>query len=497
MLTRETAFVDDVFRDVRAVADNNSYRNNSLDPVSWIEQNFYLYDTGQLITFHERQRRPLIEALREEDGQFVYSTILWSWMKKSAKSSVIAAVCLYVLCNTPRASISLIANDQKQSDSRVGYYLREAIKLAVKNKHGIGEFKITPSGYRIDNLSNGSFAEMLPIDPNGEAGGNSDLIVYSELHGWSSKAHQRMWSEMTLSPNKFGRSRRIIDTYSGYVGESPILEMLYQSVVKPEFQLWGEDWEVYVNPSARLFATWVTRWHLPWQVSENGRAYYAEESHQLTPNEFSRLHQNQWVTSQSVFVPGEWWDACREEIPPAGEHESMVGALDAAVSGDCFGIVVLSRVGDKTYKRYSRAWTPPKGGKIEYGNPSDPDDVNYPEGEIRRLSREYNIVEWAYDPFQLHDMCTRLMREGVGWFRPFPQGQDRLKSDKQLYDDIRDRRIAHDGDPMLSEHVRNANAEVDKEDHKLRIIKRAEHLKIDLCVAASMANHEARRLILT
>jgi len=103
------------------------------------------------------------------------------------------------------------------------------------------------------------------------------------------------------------------------------------------------------------------------------------------------------------------------------------------------------------------------------------------------------VVEVGLDPYRLADLASRLRREGVGHFREFAQGQPRLVADKQLYDMIRDRRIVHDGTLTdLREHVQNANRKDDGD--KLRIIKRAEHLKVDLCVALSMSSSEAKRL---
>ncbi len=460
---------------------------------AWIEQNFYLYDTGALITLHDTQRRALIEARAMDGGMFRYATVLWSWPKKSAKSSVIAAVVDYQCTNFPRSSVKLIANDLKQADSRVGHYLRESIKLSAKHDPERAAIKIKPSGYLIE-YPNGSRVEMVPIDPAGEAGGNDDLLVYSELHGWKSNAHQRMWSEMTLSPNKFGRSQRWIDTYAGYSGESPILENLYNQGVNEGAELWEPGSEVYVNAVARLLCVWITRHLLPWQINDQGKAYYAQESASLLPREYNRMHCNQWVTSADVFVPPEWWDACRGDVPDRQPGEQIIVGIDAAVSGDCFGIVAVTRHGEQVYVRYSRTWKPPKGGKIEYVNQDNPDDVTYPEGELRRLAKEYNVVQFAYDPHQLHDLATRLTKVGLGWFREFKQGDPRLVADKQLYDAIRERRITHDGAPELAEHVKNANSESLGNKEQLRIVKRADHLKIDACVALSMAHAEARRL---
>ena len=59
---------------------------------------------------------------------------------------------------------------------------------------------------------------------------------------------------------------------------------------------------------------------------------------------------------------------------------------------------------------------------------------------------------------------------------------------------IQDRRALHGGDADLRDHVNNANAAIDAEERKIRIVKRSPLLKIDLAVAWSMANAEAMRL---
>lgn len=455
-----------------------------LSPADWIENNFYLYDTAQLMTLYDCQRRPLELALSRDDrGRFRYNTILWSWPKKSAKSSIIAAVADYVASTRIRGSIKLVANDLKQADSRVGMYLRENIKIGQKaGRRDLG-IRMTPSGYR-SVYPNGSIIECVPIDPSGEAGGNDDLIVYSELHGWKSKAHQKMWSEMTLSPTKFGNSQRWIDTYAGYEGESPILENLYKIGKEQGVQVW-DDLEVYVNEAARMLTVWVTKPMLPWQTNEDGQAYYVEEEAHLTPTEFLRMHRNQWTTSIDAFVPYEWWTACGKEHYPAIQHyEPCILALDAGVTSDCFAAVMVTRRGEKVQVQYSRKWQPRLGEKL---------DFQPIEQEIRRLCNTYNVLELAYDPYQLVDMMGRIRSEEAVNVREFNQAGPRAVADKRLFDLIRNRNVQHNDDADLNEHVRNANRKPVED--KLRIVKRetagAAAGKIDLTVALSMAADRA------
>jgi phage terminase large subunit-like protein len=415
------------------------------------------------------QRRPLELALsRDEKGHFKYTTILWSWPKKSAKSSIIAAVADYVAEHKPNASVKLIANDLRQADSRVGYYLREDIKLGQRNGKRQG-INITPSGYRI-SYPNGAKVESVPVDPTGEAGGNDDMMVYSELWGWKSKAHQRMWSEMTISPTRFGNSQRWIDTYAGITGESPILEQLYDTGVKQGVKVW-EDHEVYVNDSAKMLTVWVTKPMLPWQTDE----YYAQEAGQLTPSEFARMHRNQWSMSAESFIPLEWWHQCRVDAMDDLAGRGVIIAIDAAVENDCFAIVVVSSSKQgKPQVRYCNVWIPPKGGQIDFSTV---------ETELLRLFKMYNVTEVAYDPYQMASMAQRLS-DNVFW-KPFLQGAPRLMSDKMLYDLIRDGRIEHSGEAQLEQHIINADRK--PEDDKVRIIKRNQAGKIDAVVALSMA----------
>lgn len=462
------------------------------DIVEWMEANFYLYDKRQLMKLQPPQIRCLLESQRRDElGRYVYSTICWAWPKKSGKSSVVAALCMYIAVNKPRSSIKLIANDLKQADSRVGMYVREAIKLHPILKDTT---KINPSGYTI-TFANGSKIEMIPIDPEGEAGSNDDLIVYSELWGWKSKAHQKMWQEMTLSPNKFGSSQRIIDTYAGESGESPVLEeLIYNPSVKPENRLW-DDLEVYVYAPARMLTVWITEHLLPWQQGDEGRAYYAEQTATLTPEAFDRMHNNKWATGTNAFLSIEWWNACQRPLPAWDKYLQLAVGIDAAVSDDCFGIVAVSRHGHEVAVRFVKAWYP-NGNKLFYTDPmGDKLNTDYPEGVLRDLAARYNVIIFSYDATQLHHLCTTLRIDGVGMFQEFSQGEDRLEADKQLLDIIKARKIAHSGEPELTQHLQNANRKSDDEGRKLRIVKRQAASKIDLAVSLSMATHSALRYL--
>lgn len=475
-------------RKIRQIAQENR-RNELLDPVGWIEKHFYIPELSGSIELRPYQKAVLRESQRKDDnGHFIYSIVVWSDIKKSAKSTIAAAMALYVAHLHQWASIKIIANDLKQADSRVAYYLRRAIELNERMTN------VKQVKYTTTIQGNNSTIEAIPIDPSGEAGGNDDLLIFSELWAARHKAIQTMWTEMTLSPTKFGKSQRWVETYAGHTGQSPILEQLHRQGVKEGRQIDLSytdkngryhdlsDLEVYAN--GPLLCLWNTKPRCPWQTPE----YYASEATVLTPNEFNRVHRNQWTSATDTFVPPEWWHSCQVNLPELKPKDTIVLAMDAGVSNDNFALVGVRKwMNDGTDIVYSRRWLPPEGGKISFTNPDNPNDRDTPEGEIRYLCDTYNVVMVAYDPYQLEDMANRLGREGVAWFFAFSQGAQRLTADSGLRVAIREKKIRHDGNPVLTEHVLNAGAKTDSEDSKIRIVKRATHLKVDLCVALSMA----------
>lgn len=467
------------------------------ESLAWIKTEYFIPETNGPIILDRYQEAVLREAYRVDPitRKYIYNIIVWGDIKKSAKSSIAAAVALERMSDIKWGFTKIIGNDIKQADSRTAYYARRAIELNPRLAPPVTSVKT----YNIVFPANHSSIEAIAIDPNGEAGGNDDLIIYTEAWGLKDKKDIQMWEEMRISPTKFGQGQIWVESYAGFEGESPILWDLYENgVINGELlTLYDNDGiaieglEVYKGEGGQL-TLWNTQPRLPWQTPE----YYASEEASMTPGAFQRVHRNQWASPLSVFVPPEWIDACRvktEDLPPMYHNQPMIVVLDGSVSNDSFGMFGLTRHGNNVVVRFAREWIPPKHGVIQYVDPSNPDNIDYPEGQVRELRRRYNVVEWAYDPFQLHDMATRLgMGLGMNWHK-FKQQTDRLIADKQLYDLIKEKRFLYDDQPALVKHIKNANQK-NEADNKLRIVKRTQTAKIDLAVCASMGSHRALKL---
>jgi phage terminase large subunit-like protein len=484
------------------------------DPVAWMERHFVIEDTEKPIILAPHQKAILSYALkRDEDGRLPFTTIIWSAPKKSGKTAIAGAVTRWAAETWGRyGEILCVGNDAEQAKERAF----KASRISIELTEGYN-----PATQMLGNrwhiltkeakcLTTGTVVKAIATDYKGEAGANPILVVWTELWGFTLTRDLRFWAEMAPSPTR-PDSLQWIETYAGYEGESELLWRLYDDVVLNGRQLTAgelgdlgafeeapnEDDPVpcYVNDRAGVFAYWdegTQARRMPWQKGARGEKYYAGEATRQTGSQMVRLHNNSWVSAESQFIQIEWWEAAVNPMPlRPQERTPLVIALDAAVTGDCFGLVAMSRTPEKATPpnlavRFVQKWDPPPGGAISYRGP---------EKVVRQLCLDYNVVQVAYDPFQLHDFATRLQQEGVAWFRPFSQAQERLIADKGLYDLIVARRIRHDGNLELREHLTNANAkQAANEDTRLRIVKKSDTRKIDLAVCLSMGSKELLRL---
>jgi len=494
------------------------------DVVDWGQARFYIPETQAPIVLAPHQVAPLRYIFRRnEEGRFPFTTVLWSQPKKSGKTTISGLVARWAAETWGRfGEVLFMGNDAEQAKERGYAALKQSVEL---DPLYVPSKDLLPGLWHVltavaNCLKTGTKCKAVATDYKGESGANPILTIWTELWGFTDKAAKLFWAEMAPSPTRLN-SMRWIETYMGYEGESELLEQLYETCIDNGRQLTAGELgsqhafeeapnpdslvPCWVNETARTFAYYdsgeIAR-RMPWQRGQRGKEYYDGERATQTPKQMTRLHKNIWVTAESELVPIEMWDALTQQPAPdqpnpvalvPGDRTPLVMGVDAAVSGDCFGLQVVSRHPDPELHtthvqlRVTKLWIPPGGGKKI--------DFAPIETWITDFCSKYNVVEIAYDPYQLHQMMTTLQNNKVAWCRPFGQQNERLQGDKLLVDVITQGRIQHDGNQATREHLQNANAKQAKnEDTKLRIVKKSESRKIDLVVSLAMAVKECLRL---
>lgn len=218
--------------------------------------------------------------------------------------------------------------------------------------------------------------------------------------------------------------------------------------------------------------------------------FVEDRARTLTEAEQRVLLEAAWEDIDDVdrFLPSmTWWDACKDIIPPLDDRTPIVAAMDGAVSGDTFALVLVSRHPERHQDvqiRGMMAWEP-RGKPLDF--------IAIQQEIVQTLDKWYTLV-LVYDPYQLHQMAQQITQDARIWCEPFQQGQPRLLADKQLYDLIVRRGITHDGDLRLRTAIDNADRKTSEDRQTLRIVKRVSSQRIDLAVATSMATAKCLEL---
>ncbi len=438
------------------------------DPVTFITDLLRDPETRQPFQLYSEQVAFLREALTlTADGRLPYPELLFSGPKKSGKTALAAMAALYtILClGGPYAEGYIIANDFEQAQSRVFQAAVRMIKVsALKNSARI-------TANKIEFPTTGATITALASEYAGAAGANPTITIFDELWGYTTERSRRLWDEMVPVPTR-KVSARLTVTYAGFEGESEPLESLYKRGLQ------GEAIAPALYRQSGLLMYWTHECPAPWQTPE----WIEQMRGQLRPNAFLRLIENRWVTSESTFVPIEWWDACVDpDLSPELARPSLqvwIG-LDASVKRDSTAIVATTF--DQKAGKVRLVWH-----KVFQPSPEDPLDFEQTvEKTLLELRRRFCVREVRYDPYQLVAVAQRLTAAGVPMLE-FPQSVPNLtEASTNMYDAIKGRNlIVYPDDDMRLAVSRCVAIETSR---GWRIAKEKAAHKIDVVVALAMA----------
>jgi hypothetical protein len=267
-------------------------------------------------------------------------------------------------------------------------------------------------------------------------------------------------------------SGRLTVSYAGYVGESDLLESLYQKAMAGERV--GTD--LYRNGS--MLAYWTHELRAPWQTET-----WLEQMREASrPNAFARLFLNQWVTASSSFVSLEDWDACTcGDLRPvlfAPELPAWVG-VDASVRHDQTAIVATTFDAPANRVRLMNH-------VVFRPSPEQPLDF---EGTIvatlEQWMQAYSVRRILADPFQMESVIQRLQKRGwpiEGYAQSVP---NLTEAASNLFQLVRSRTLQVYPDQEMRRSVLATVASESARGWKLA--KEKQSRKIDAVVALSMA----------
>jgi phage terminase large subunit-like protein len=220
----------------------------------------------------------------------------------------------------------------------------------------------------------------------------------------------------------------------------------------------------------------------PWQTE----AWLAEMRRSLRPNQYLRMIENRFVTTESSFVDMADWDACVDPaVAPLVSDRALpiwIG-VDASVKRDSTAIVAVTWDSETSKVRivFHRIF-----------QPSTKEPLNFEATiahTVRELLTRFAVRGVFYDPFQMAAVAQGLQHVGVP-MREVPQTPGTLTEiGTNLFELIKARGLVVYPDANLRLAISRAVAVETPRGWK--ISKEKQSHKIDVVVALAMAAHAA------
>jgi phage terminase large subunit-like protein len=400
--------------------------------------------------------------------RLVYPEQLYGAPKKSGKTGFAA---MHLLTTTlvfggRFAEGYAIANDLEQAQGRVFLAAR---RICEASPHLRRECSITQS--RIEFPQTGAVIQAIGADYVGSAGANPVISSFDELWGYTSERSRRLWDEMVPSPVR-RISARLVTTYAGFEGESTLLEELYKR------GLAQQQVGAALHAGDGLLMAWHHAPIAPWQHER----WLADMRRSLRPNQYLRMIENRFVTTESSFIDMAWWDAC---VDPAATPLLAASALpvwvgvDASVKRDTTAVVAVTfDVKSQRLRLIAhRVFQPTSAQPLDFEATI--------EATVKEYCRRFAVRGVYYDPYQMAAVAQRLQTANVP-MREFPQTVANLTAmGSRLYELIKGARITVYKDDALRLSV---SWTVAKETPRgLQLTKEKQSHKIDVVIALAMA----------
>ena len=438
-------------------------------PALFIETVLHDPETGKPFVLLPAEKAFLAHAFKiDADGRLLYPEQVFAAPKKSGKTGFAALMTLTMLLlfGGMYGEGYCCANDEEQAASRVFQAIRRIVERSPLLKPVA---KITQDRIVFPTFHETSIM-TLANSYSGAAGANPVISTFDELWGYTSEASRRMWDEMVPPPTRQFACRLTV-TYGGFSGESALLEELHKrGMALPE-----------VAPNLRagdgLLMFWSHEPIAPWQTDR----WLAEMRRSLRPNQYLRMIENRFVTSESSFVDMAKWDECVDPglAPILADKElpAYVG-VDASVKHDSTAIVAVSPLPDGRLRlAMHRVFQP---------TPEEPLDFEQAiEATLIEMCQRFAVRRILFDPYQMQATAQRLQKQGLP-IREFPQSVPNLTLASQgLYELIESRGLVLYPDAGM--RLAASRAVAIESARGWRIAKEKQSHKIDVIVALGMA----------
>jgi phage terminase large subunit-like protein len=430
-------------------------------------------------------QKELIRNIYATDGNdgFREKLCLVGMPRKSGKSALMSILAVYDLFFGPKGGeVYSIAAEKEQA--------RIVFADAKKTIEANPELAELTKIYRdaIEVIATGSVYRVLSAESYSKEGLSPTAVYADELHAHQSR---ELFDVMSLAMGARGNQAHMVAITTAGVktdrtGQDSIAYNLYQygqKVSRGEiddpsfFMAW---WEAPAEADHRDPETW--------KIANPGFGDicdaddFASAVLRTPEPEFRTKRCNQWVSSAFSWLPTGSWESCQSELD-LNDKDYIIG-FDGSFSGDST-VLVGATVEDEPQVFMIKAWEK---------DPNIHDDTwRVDILEVENTIRDFvkanpRVKEIACDPYRWQRSMEVLAEEGYPIVEyPSTNPKRMVVGCSKFFDAVVEKRIKHDGNPLLARHLSNAVIKVDNLGPRIVKENRASQRRIDAAVAAVIA----------
>ena len=424
---------------------------------------------------------------RDEDDGLRHRIALLGLPRKNGKSALGSIIAAFALMDvkTQGAEIYSVAADRQQA--RIVF---EDTKRMIANSELNEHVKIYRDAILVPATNN--VYRVLSADAPRHEGLSPTMVIFDELHA---QPNRKLWDVMSLAQGARGKKAMMIAiTTAGVKIDSEGKESIaYESynygkkIIKGEvddptfFMAW---YEAPQEADHTLEETWMLS--NPGYGDICAASDFASAVKRTPEAEFRTKRCNQWVNTQSAWLPTGAWDKLAAEVALDPEEEYILG-FDGSYANDSTALVAVTipkgeelpkvmtiKVWEKDFQNEDDSWRV---------------SINEVKETIIETTQNYPLVrEIVCDPYRWAVMMQELEEMGL----PIVEFKTNLlnlmiPATQTVYEAILEEKLVHDGNPILARHIDNC---VVKNDHRgQRVTKESStsKKKIDAAIAFIIA----------
>ncbi len=460
------------------------------------------------------------ELIKLEPWQVFILTTVFGWVKPdgkrrfrrsyievprgNAKSTLSSAVALYMLAADGEGGAEVYSLATTRDQARIVF--GDAQTMARRSTGFRSRFGVAVGAHNMHVLATGSKFEALSAEGSTLDGLNIHFGCVDELHahktrtvydvvetGTGKRDNSLLWVITTAGSNRAGICYEI----RTFVNR--LLEGLFEDDSQFGIIYGLDDADDWTSEAALIKA------NPNWGISVRPEVLLPLQAKAMQMpsaiNNFKTKHLNEWVNADAAWMDMRAWDACTD--PNLSENDflgkpchiglDLASKVDIAAKANVFQrdgrfyvfmtyYLPESAVEEGRNSQYS-GWARRGLLTVTPGNVTDFDQI---EAELVADASRFQIVEVPFDPFQATQLSAHMLAEGLPMVEMRPTVLNFSEPMKQLEALVLQRRLVHNGDPILAWMISNVVCHRDAKDN-IYPRKEREENKIDGVVALIMA----------